>query len=100
NTKPWMSSRRTAPYHQIVALLHTRIGDRWAELELAQQPDERRTARAGGCGLGDRAHRVNLLLRHRQAQQQLLVRDTGAEARACALEAHRLCVAEGLRLRQ
>src|SRR5262245_15642190 len=79
-TKPRLSSRRTPPYHQIVARFHPRIGDRRAELELAQQADKRRAVRTEGCGLGDRAHRVHLLLRHRQAQQQLLVRDAGAEA--------------------
>ena len=47
--------------------------------------------------LGDRrrgAHRVDLLLRHRQPQQQLLVGDAIAEARARAVEADRLRVAQ------
>src|SRR5581483_6709594 len=103
-TKPRTRSRRTAPYHQIVALLDAQVRDRGTALDLPQQTDERRSR---GPRLrwtyGDRRrrlHRVDLLRRHRQAQQQLLVRDPVAEAGARALQAHRLGVAQRVDLRQ
>jgi len=53
--------------------------------------------RGGRRRFGAREHRVDLLGRHRQAQQQLLVGDRGAEALARAFQRERLDVAQFLR---
>ena len=76
--------------------------------QLLQQRDERRAAGArrgqrpravAGAVVARRDHRVDLLLGHRQPQQQLLLGDPLAEALARAVERQRLQIAELARLR-
>src|SRR4029077_8727556 len=104
-TKPRMSSRSTAPHHEVVALANAQVRDRVPSLDLAKEADKRvptDVQRARGL-LRDRgrfAHRVHLLLWHRQPQQQLLVGDAAAEACPRSFEADGLRIAQGGGLRQ
>src|SRR3954447_9736914 len=95
-TKPRTSSSRTAPHDEVVVLLHAHVRKRLAPGQLAQQTHDRVASgprRGRGLAAG-RHHRVDLLARHRQAQQQLLVQYAGSEALARALEAERLDAAQ------
>ena len=93
--KPAASASIAAPEDVLIGAAQLERAKRRAALELAQQPDQRRAARAGRGGRrGVRwragEHRVDLVGRHRQAQQQLLVGDPLPKSLARALEADRL----------
>ena len=80
-------------------LRRRQVRDLLALGHLAQEPDDRVAGRPDrGGGVADRPHRVHLLCRHDQPQQQLLVGDPLAEARP--VDVQRLQVAQLLRPRE
>ena len=96
NTKPRASSSRTAPPHDdVIAAFEAHVADRAPFLQFMEQAHKRVAAwaRQGGPSLPRRwraPHRVHLLGRHGQPQQQLLVGDRVPEALSRPLEAERL----------
>src|SRR3954447_12452032 len=97
---------RAAVLDERAVLLEAQVADRRAAGDLVQKPHERV---AGWVGAKSRRralaargleHRVDLLGRHRQAQQQLLVGDAGPEPLARAVERERLEPSQLLRPRR
>ena len=84
--------RRSSPFCTRSCVIDGRFATSCSSVTTGCRPPARRAAT--GLDRRGREHRVHLLLRHRQPQQQLLVGDPRAEAGPRALEVQRLEVAE------